>query len=197
MCLPIPYLHVVHWILPKGEKKWQNHDGWTYFKFLTTVLKQGLTINNVASLSWLNSFSTLSDNYFVHSSPQVSLSLPTYLMLSTDNLTMDLIGKLYQSRWESSHLFTISTGGAFNEKSALTNILDNWFHLSSGFYPQDVLSRASFLKSPSSLLHQFLPLYWILTKSQTYPDCISPQCISNLVAQSRSLDSFLFIICNM
>lgn len=162
-----------------------------------TVLKQGLTIDNTASLSWLNLFSTLSGNYFVHRSPQVSPSLSTYLILSANNLTMDLIGKLYQSRWELSHLFTVSTGGAFSEKIALTNILDNWFHLSSGFYPQDVLSRASFLKSPSSLLHQFLPLYWILTKSQTYPDCISPQGISNLVAQCKSLDSFLFIICNM
>lgn len=50
-------------------------------------------ITNIASLSWLNSFSTLSDDYFIlfsHISPFLSI----YPLLSADHLTTDLIEKI-------------------------------------------------------------------------------------------------------
>lgn len=130
-----------------------------------TVLKQVLnTTRHLICLTFLvNSFSAFSDDYFVYSSPQISPSFSIYPILSANSHTMDLIEKLDYSRWKLSHLFTISTGNSFNERSALTNILANKLHLTSVFYLLDVLSRTSFLESLPSLLNQFLPLHWIPT----------------------------------
>lgn len=180
---------MVHWILPE-LKKWQDHCVWTSNFWLRFWNRDSPSHHLTFLVTFiLHALRSLFCAFFSPGLPFLS----TYPILSAGKLTIGLVEELHQWMRVISP-FHHFHWRCFKERSALANVLDNRFHPNSGFYPQDVLLRASFLKLPSFLLHQILPLYWIPTNAQTYPDCIYPQCVGNLVTQSESPESFLFII---
>ena len=154
---------MVHWILPE-LKKWQDHCVWTS-NFWLWVWDRDSPSHRLTFLVRfiLHTLRSLFCAFFSPSLPFLS----TYPILSAGKLTIDLVEELHQ-RMRVISPFHHFHWRCFKERSALANVLDNRFHLNSGFL------------SPGCLIKGFIPKITLFSSASNSPPLLDSNKCPNL-----------------